>query len=161
MNTPRAGSNRPCSRSPRRRARTTSARFCSTAYRVFFEANVAPSEEPPHRAAAAGDPTFAHRRDDLVERHVRPFGNQRQQKFRVLLQRRRAAAARLCGNAAGLPKALRPNHHNTGTDPIMFGSLAPRGSRHHVCDHASTKFLGIRFRPRSLPKPNQCRSLAH
>jgi hypothetical protein len=28
-------------------------------------------EEPPHRAAATSDPSFAHRCDDLVERHVR------------------------------------------------------------------------------------------
>jgi transposase len=30
----------PCSRIQRRRARITSARFCSNAYRVFFEADV-------------------------------------------------------------------------------------------------------------------------
>ena len=71
MNTSRAGSNMPCSRIQRRRARATSARFCSAAYRVFFEADVAASEEPPHRAAAACDPAFAHRRDDLVQRQVR------------------------------------------------------------------------------------------
>src|SRR5712672_4194106 len=76
MNTSRAGSNMPCSRIQRRRARATSARFCSAAYRVFFEADVAASEEPPHRAAAACDPAFAHRRDDLVQRQVRLVGNQ-------------------------------------------------------------------------------------
>jgi hypothetical protein len=37
MNTSRAGSNMPCSRIQRRRARTTSARFCSVAYRVFLK----------------------------------------------------------------------------------------------------------------------------
>jgi hypothetical protein len=74
----------PCSRIQRRRARATSARFCSAAYRVFFEADVAASEEPPHRAAAACDPAFAHRRDDLVQRQVRLVGNQTQQKLRVL-----------------------------------------------------------------------------
>jgi hypothetical protein len=41
----------------------------------FFEADVAASEEPPHRAAAARDPAFAHRRDDLVQRQVRLVGN--------------------------------------------------------------------------------------
>jgi hypothetical protein len=64
----------PCSRIQRRRARTTSARFCFAAYRVFFEADVAPSEEPPHRAAAASDPSSAHRRHDLVQRQVRLLG---------------------------------------------------------------------------------------
>src|SRR5262245_61325819 len=106
MNTSRAGSNRPCSRIQRRRARATSARFCSAAYRVFFTADVAASEEPPHRAAAASDPTFAHRRDDLVQRKVRLVGNQTQQKLRVLLQRRGAAAAWLCCNAAVSMAAL-------------------------------------------------------
>src|SRR6266576_3774718 len=96
MNTSRAGSNMPCSRIQRRRARATSARFCSAAYRVFFEADVAASEEPPHRAAAACDPAFAHRRDDLLQRQVRLVGNQTQPKLRVLLQRRGAAAAWLC-----------------------------------------------------------------
>jgi hypothetical protein len=36
MNTSRAGSNMPCSRIHRRHTRTTSARFCSAAYRVFL-----------------------------------------------------------------------------------------------------------------------------
>src|SRR5271165_2360207 len=120
INTSRAGSNIPRSRIQRRRARTTSARFCSAAYRVFFEADVTPSEEPPHRAAAASDPSFAHRCDDLVQRHVRLLGNQRQQKFRVLVQRRRAAAAWLCRNAPGLLEAPHPNHHHAGAEPIAF-----------------------------------------
>ena len=50
----RKGTFRPCSRTQRRRARTTSVRFFSAEYRVF-EADVAPSEEPPHRAAAASN----------------------------------------------------------------------------------------------------------
>src|SRR5580693_3169939 len=37
MNTNRAGSNMPCSRIQRRRARATSARFRSAAYRVFLK----------------------------------------------------------------------------------------------------------------------------
>jgi hypothetical protein len=35
------GSNIPCLRIQRRRSRATSARFCSAAYKVFFEADVA------------------------------------------------------------------------------------------------------------------------
>ena len=45
MNTSRAGSNMPCSRIQRRRARATSARFCSAACRLFFEADRVPLEE--------------------------------------------------------------------------------------------------------------------
>src|SRR5439155_24860793 len=152
MNTSRAGSNMPCSRIQRRRARATSARFCSTAYRVFFEADVAPSEKPPHRAAAASDPSFAHRRDDLVQRHVRLLGNQRQQKFCVLLQRRGAAAAWLGRNASGLLEALHPNYHHAGAEPIAFGSLPPRGTALNLFNHSATQVHGIGFRHRSLLK---------
>src|SRR5258705_1774099 len=109
MNTSRAGSNMPCSRIQRRRARATSARFCSAAYRVFFEADVAASEEPPHRAAAACDPAFAHRRDHLVQRQVRLVGNQTQQKLLELLQRRHAPAPWLFLSPARLLVKPDPN----------------------------------------------------
>src|SRR6266446_2782866 len=152
MNTSRAGSNMPCSRIQRRRARATSARFCSAAYRVFFEADVAASEEPPHRAAAACDPAFAHRRDDLVQRQIRLVGNQTQQKLRVLLQRRGAAAAWLCRNAAGLLETLHPDHHDAGADSIAFGRLTPRGTGLHVFNHSGAQVDGIGLRHRSLQK---------
>src|SRR5262245_21532851 len=157
MNTSRAGSNRPCSRIQRRRARATSARFCSAAYRVFFEADVAASEEPPHRAAAACDPAFAHRRDDLVQRRVRLVGNQTQQKLRVLLQRRDAAAAWLRRKAAGLLVPPHPDHHHAGADSIVFSRLAPRGTGLYVFNHSGTQVDGIGLRHRSLQKTNQCR----
>jgi len=57
----------PCSRIQRRRARTTSARHCSAARKLFFEADIMPIEEPPHRTAAADNPTFAHCRNDLIQ----------------------------------------------------------------------------------------------
>src|SRR5262245_33611999 len=157
MNTSRAGSNMPCSCIHRRRARATSARFCSAAYRVFFTADVAASEEPPHRAAAACDPAFAHRRDDLVQRKVRLVGNQTQQKLRMLLQRRDAAAAWLCCNAAGPLETLHPDHHDAGADSIAFGRLAPRGTGLHLLNHSGTQVDGIGLRHRSLQKTNQCR----
>jgi hypothetical protein len=34
-------------------------------------------KEAPHRAAAAGDPSLVHRRDDFIERQVRLLSNQR------------------------------------------------------------------------------------
>src|SRR4029434_6786614 len=157
MNTSRAGSSMPCSRIHRRRARATSARFCSAAYRVFFTADVAASEEPPHRAAAACDPAFAHRRDDLVQRQLRLVGNQTQQKLRVLLQRRDAATAWPCGNAAGLLETLHPDHHHAGADPVAFGRLAPRGASLHLFNHSGTQVDVIGLRHRSLQKTNQCR----
>ena len=83
IKTSRAGSNMPCSRIQRRRARATS----SAAYRVFFEADAASLEEPPNRAAAARDPSFGHRRNDLVQRQIRLLDNLSQQQVRVVLQR--------------------------------------------------------------------------
>jgi hypothetical protein len=56
-NTSRAGSNMPCSRIQRRRARATSARSCSAA--LFFEADLVALKEAPLRAATAGDPLRA------------------------------------------------------------------------------------------------------
>ena len=85
------------------------------------------------------------------------FGNLRQQKFRVLLQRRGAAAARLCRNASGLLEPLHPNHHHARAEPIAFGRLTPRGTGLHVFNHSATQVDGIRLRHRSLPKTNQCR----
>src|SRR5689334_18538112 len=160
MNTSRAGSNMPCSRIQRRRARATSARFCSCAYRLFFKADVVPIEEPPHRTAAAGNSSLAHRCDDLVQRQVRLLLNQIQQKLRMRLQPRGAAATWFCRNASGLLKALHPNHHHTGADAIAFRRFTPRGTRLNIVNHAATKVDGIRFRHHSLPKTNQCRRLA-
>src|ERR1700674_1281634 len=87
INTSRAGSNMPCACIQRRRARTTSARCCSAACKVFFKADVAPIEEPPNRGAAALDSSFLRRRDDLVQRQVWLLGNQTQQEFCVIFQR--------------------------------------------------------------------------
>ena len=83
MNTSRAGSNMPCSRIQRRRARATSARSCSAARRLFFEADIVPLKEAPHGAAAASDPSLAHRRDNFIQRQILLLANQPQQKVRV------------------------------------------------------------------------------
>ncbi len=108
INTSRAVSNMPCSRIQRRRARATSARSCSAARRLFFDADFVPLKEAPHRAAAASDPSLAHRHDNFVQRQIRSSGNQRQQKVSVLFQRRDAAPAWLGGDASGRPPALHP-----------------------------------------------------
>src|SRR5262245_52563386 len=155
MNTSCAGSNIPCLRIQRRRSRATSARFCSAAYKVFFEADVASIEEPPNRTTAARDSPLPHRRNHLVQRQIRLPGNQTQQKPRIFLQRRCAAATRLCRNASGLLKALGPKHHHTGADPIVFGRLPPRRACQDVSDHADTQVHGIKPRHRLTPSPNQ------
>src|SRR5262249_46377618 len=44
--------------------------------REVFLKRVASIEEPPDRAAAAGDPSLLHRRNPLVQRQIRSIGNQ-------------------------------------------------------------------------------------
>ena len=100
MNTSPAGSNRPCSRIQRRRARATSARSCSIARRLFFERDLVSLEKSPDRRATARNFELAHHADDLVRRQVGLQFDQRQQKVRVLLQWRRAPTAGLGGTAA-------------------------------------------------------------
>src|SRR5215467_6214743 len=84
--TSRAGSNMPCSRIQRRRARATSARSCSAACRLFFESNLVTLKEAPDRGAAASNLVLAHRQNHFVQCQVRLLLNQTQQKIRMLLQ---------------------------------------------------------------------------
>src|SRR5262245_19280821 len=102
-NTKWAGSNMPCSRIQRRRARATSVRSCSAARRLFFESHLVALEEAPHRGATASNLVLAHRQDHLIQRQVRSFLDQTQQKIRMLLQRRGAPAPRL-GSAAAVSR---------------------------------------------------------
>src|SRR6516225_4182028 len=95
IKTNRAGLNMPCSRIQRRRARITSTRFCSAAYKVFFKGDVVTLVEPPHRSATALDSGSRHCHDDLIEGHVGLLHNQPEQEFRVFIERRDAAAALL------------------------------------------------------------------
>jgi hypothetical protein len=68
------------------------------------------NEQPPGCTAAAGDPSLAHRRDDLIQRQIRLLGNQRQQTVRVLFQRRNAPPV---GLAATLPVSCQRCIHLT------------------------------------------------
>lgn len=70
-NTRRVVSSQPCSRIQRRRARATSARFRSSARRLFFEGDVMASEEARQRAAARRDASLAQYRDELIQCKIR------------------------------------------------------------------------------------------
>src|SRR6266853_4250898 len=157
INTSRAGSNMPCSRIQRRRARATSARFCSAAYNVFFKAEVVSFVEPPHGGTTAQDSCFRHRRNDFVQRPIWLFGDQTKQKFGVLLQRRYTATTWFrCNTSCRLP-ALRPNHHHARADPIEFSRLAPRCPCFDRFNDPFTQVPRIRLRHCFPPKSNQCR----
>src|ERR1019366_2459480 len=132
-NTSRAGSNMPCSRIQRRRARATSVRSCSAARRLFFEADLVALEEAPDSSATAGYPSPAHLGNDLIQRQIRLRFDQSQQKLRVFLQRRDAPAPRLGRATASLAKAFNPDHRCTGTDIVIFGRLSPRTTAFDPC----------------------------
>ena len=155
INTNRAGSNMPCSRIQRRRARAMSARFCSSANKVFFIADIPSIEEPPHRSAAARDAFLAHGCHDLLQRHIWPLGDQPEQKFGVLLKRGGAAAAWLRRNAASFLPALGPDHHHTRAKLVSIGCLTTRCASLDVFDYSARKSLeyGLGIDP---PESNQC-----
>src|ERR1700759_3663044 len=156
MNTSVAGSNRPCSRIQRRRARATSARSCSIARRLFFERDLVPLEEPPDRRATARNFTITHHRDDLVQRQVGLQFNQCQQKIRVLLQRRRAPTTGLGSTAASLVKALHPDHRGAGAHFVVLGCLPPRSTAFYAINYPLAHVRGVcpRHRPASQSRIN-------
>ena len=108
INTSRAGSSMPCSRTQRRRARATSARFCSAACRLFFKADIVSIKETLESAPTAGDALFSHDGENLLEGQIRLFGNQSQDPVRVLFQWRNTPAAHFSA-----PRSL--SHSSVGT----------------------------------------------
>src|SRR5262249_23575251 len=157
-----AGSNMPCSRIQRWRARATSARSCSAARRLFFESDIVTLEEAPHRAAAARNLVPVHRQNRLVQGQVWPSRNQTQQKICMLLQRRDASAPRLSRTAARLPKALDPDNRRAGTDNKLLGRRAPRRPAFNFRNHSRPHVfrIGLRHRPASQNRINADR-LSH
>ena len=151
-NTKRAGSNMPCSRIQRRRARATSARSCSAAYRLFFECNLMTLKETPDRSAAAPNLVLAHCQNHFVQCQVRLLLNQIQQKIRILLQRRDTSAPRLGHATARLPEALDPDNRRAGADLKLLRGLAPRSSAFDFRNHSLTHVPGISPRHRPAPK---------
>src|SRR6266567_7665526 len=86
INTRRAGSSKPCSRTQRRRARTMSARLRSAARRLFFNGDAVASKEPGERAPASWDSPLVQRRNNLTQRDVRLLTDECENPLRVLLQ---------------------------------------------------------------------------
>ncbi len=152
MNTSLAGSSMACSRFQRRRARATSGRSCSAACRLFFEGDLVALEEAPDGGAAGPNFMPAHRRDHLIQRQIRPLGNQREQEVRMLLQRRGAAAARLGHAASRIAKTPHPFDRSAGADLEVFGRLASRSATLNAGDDTPTNIGRIGFRHCSTPE---------
>src|SRR6476660_3600333 len=109
-------SSRACCRIQCRRARATSARCCSAARRLFFEADVLALPKTPERAEAARHSALVQGRDELFERPIRPLADQREDPVRGVLQRRSAAAAWPRRTAPFPPPRLKPFDRRAGAD---------------------------------------------
>jgi hypothetical protein len=151
INTSRAGSSRPCSRIQRRRARATSARCRSAAFRLFLKVI------SPERAAAGTNAPLAQHCNDLYQSQVGVFGNHSQYLLRELFQRRNASSTRFRGGASTLVPALQPLYRRTHAHVEKFGGLSPRRPHLHCCDNALSQFIrtGLRHPPPPA-KTNQC-----
>ncbi len=134
INTSRAGSSMPCSRIQRRRARATSARFCSAACRLFFKADIMSIEETLEGPSTAGDALLRHGGEDLLKGQIGLFGNQSQKPIRVLFQRRGAPSLYL---ASALPVSLQRRHHRI-TELTLSLNISAASRRDAPLSTAST-----------------------
>src|SRR5712692_3045466 len=144
INTRCAGSSKPCSRTQRRRARTTSARLRSAARRLFFYGDVVASEESGERASASWDSPLVQRRNNLIQREVRLLNNEGENPLRVLLQWRSAPST---GHWLGSPvveKALQPPDRGTDADIELFGRFTSGPSSFHKANDSHSQLTRIR-----------------
>ncbi len=144
INTRRAGSSKPCSRTQRRRARATSARLRSTACRLFFDANAVAGEEAGKRAPACPDSLLSQRQDHLIQREVRLLTNEGEDPLRVLLQRRCTPSARHRIGSPVVAEALHPPDRGTDADVELVGRLTSGRSSFHEPNDSHSQLTRIR-----------------
>src|SRR5215475_2943588 len=154
IKTSRARSSKPCSRIQRRRARATSARCCSAAYRLFFKADIVTKEEAPNGAATAGDTRCILDRNHFIQCQIRLCCNQAQKPFRIFFQSRHAAAACLRRSASSLTPETHPIDDGTRADIKVLRHLTPRSARSNRLDCALSQVIGIWPRHR-IPPPRE------
>ena len=152
MNTSRAGSNMPCSRIQRRRARATSARSRSAACRLFFEGDAVAREKPRKRTLAGSNAPPAQLRNRLLQRQVRMLCNHSQYPLRTLLQRRNTSSARFWCCIPALAPALQPLDRRTHAHLETIGCLMSRGAHLYSFDHPFPQIRRVGLRHRSLPQ---------
>src|SRR5580704_8822298 len=116
INTSRAGSNMPCSRIQRRRARATSARSRSAACRLFFEGDAVSPKKPRKSTLAGSDPLLQQFRHGLLQGQIGLLSDESQYHLGMLFQRRDASSARLRRGAPSLLPALQPFDSRTRAD---------------------------------------------
>ena len=99
--------------------------------------------KPRHRAATASDPSFDHRGNHFIKRPIRLPGNQAQQPLCVLLQRRDAPPAWLCGGASMLTPTPHPVDHCARARVETLRSFTPRRTGVDSFDRSSPQIIRI------------------
>src|SRR6202011_1359361 len=125
INTRRAESSKPCSRTQRRPARATSARFRSAACRLFFDGDAVAGEESGKRASAFRDSPLLQRQDHLIQDEVRLLTNESEDALRVLLQWRGTPSTRHWLGSPVVKEALHPPDRGTDADVELVCRLTP------------------------------------
>ena len=97
---------------------------------------------------------------DLIQRQVRLLDDERQQKFRMVLNGRSAATTWLCRDASSLLPALGPKHHHARAEFVSVGRLTTRRTGLDRFDYSGTQVVGIRALASMVNRINAAR-LAH
>ena len=149
----RAGSNMPCSRIRRRRARATSARSCSAARRAFFERDLVVKEATPrcdcqiscagasHKLPRPASGQVAHRSAPVKTPHVPPTA-----------KCSRRAAWRCNGR---LVKALYPDYRRAAppTRPCPTSASREELRVSSTCRHGTASAPGNYADPANVTRP--------
>src|SRR6266581_5686876 len=144
INTRRAGSSKPCSRTQRRRARATSARLRSAARRLFFDGDAVASKEPGERAPASWDSPLVQSRNNLTQREVLLLTDEGENPLRVLLQWRGTPSTGYWLAGPVVAKALHPPDRGTDADVKLFGCFTSGSSSFHEANDSHSQLTRIR-----------------
>src|ERR1700726_3041141 len=150
INTRRAGSSKPCSRTQRRPPRAPAGPFRSAACRLFFDGDVVAGEESGKRASACRDSPLSQRQDHLIQDEVRMLTNESEDALRVLLQWRGTPST---GHWLGSPvvkEALHPPDRGTDADVEFVCRLTPGPSSFHEPNDSHSQLTSIRSTHRPI-----------
>ena len=144
INTRRAGSSKPCSRTQRRRARATSARLRSAARRLFLTVMPWRAKEPGERAPASWDSPLVQSRNNLTQREVLLLTDEGENPLRVLLQWRSTPSTGYWLAGPVVAKALHPPDRGTDADVELFGCFTSGSSSFHEANDSHSQLTRIR-----------------
>src|SRR5690606_9436767 len=156
MNTRRPGSRWGMASIQRRRRRTTSARFCSLAYAVFFERAAFALEKAPDRIVRYGDTLAGEHILELVQGQVRYFFDLRQHEVAMRLEAASLMATELGRRrAARLLQPLAPFHHRRWGELVLSRDRPAGFTRSDRLRHSLPEIVRVRLRHACWPPPQQ------